>query len=127
MANYQRWINISYLVVSAVLWLFFRHVSELVWDLARLKAGSADTILAPTDWIALALSVLVFVVLLRNRRLNEFMGEVAMELSKVTWPPRKESVMSAGVIAVLIAIVSLILTGFDTLWQKLVSLVLFKI
>lgn len=127
MVSYQRWINISYLVVCALLWLFFRHIAELVWSLARFKAASADAILAPTDWIALGLSVLVFVVLLRNRRLNEFMGEVAQELAKVTWPPRKESVMSAGVISVLIAIVSLLLVGFDTLWQKLIGLILFKL
>ncbi|PIR20484.1 MAG: preprotein translocase subunit SecE [Deltaproteobacteria bacterium CG11_big_fil_rev_8_21_14_0_20_47_16] len=53
------------------------------------------------------------------------MNEVAQELSKVTWPPRKETVVSAGVIAVLVGIVSLILVGFDTLWQKLVGLILF--
>lgn len=126
MVNYQRWINISYLVVSALLWLVFRHLAEVVWDLARLPM-SQDAVIAPTDWVALGLATVVFVTLLRNRRLNEFMGEVAQELVKVTWPPRKESVMSAGVIAVLVGVVSLLLVGFDTLWQKLIGLIVFKL
>ncbi len=126
MVSYQRWINISYLVISALLWMVFRHLVDLVWDLAHLQV-SADAILAPADWIALGLSVVVFVALLRNRRLNEFMGEVAQELSKVTWPPAKESVMSAGVIAVLVGVVSLLLVGFDTIWQKLIGMIVFKL
>lgn len=126
MVNYQRWINISYLVLCAVLFLLFRHVSELAWDLAHLKV-SADAMLAPTDWIALGMALVCFVVLMRNQRLNVFMNEVAVELSKVTWPPLKESVMSAGVIVVLIGIVSMILVGFDTLWQKMISLIVFKL
>lgn len=126
MVSYQRWINLSYLVFSALLWLFFRHVAELVWGLAKLRAP-ADVILAPTDWIALGLAGICFVVLMRHRRLNEFMGEVAQELSKVTWPPLRESVMSAGVIAVLIGVISLILVGFDAIWQRLIGLILFKL
>lgn len=126
MVNYQRWINISYLVLCAVLFLLFRHVSELAWDLAHFKV-SADAMLAPTDWIAFAVALVCFVVLMRNQRLNVFMNEVAVELSKVTWPPLKESVMSAGVIVVLIGIVSMILVGFDTLWQKMISLIVFKL
>ena len=126
MVSYQRWINISYLVVSALLCLVFRHLAEVVWDLAHLQV-SADALLAPTDWIALGLAIVVFVTLMRNRRLNEFMSEVVLELSKVTWPPRKESVMSAGVIVVLVGIVSLLLVGFDTLWQKLIGLIVFKL
>lgn len=126
MVNYQRWINVSYLVVSALLWLVFRHLAEVVWDVAHLSTP-ADAMVAPTDWIALGLAVAIFVTLLRNNRLNEFMGEVALELSKVTWPPRKESVMSAGVIVVLVGLVSLLLLGFDTVWQALLSWLVFKI
>jgi preprotein translocase subunit SecE len=126
MVNYQRWINISYLVVSALLWMVFRHIAEVVWDLAHWQVSS-DVLIAPTDWVAVGLAAILFVTMVRNRRLNEFMGEVALELSKVTWPPRKESVMSAGVIVVLVAIVSLLLVGFDTLWQKVIGLIVFKL
>ncbi len=126
MVNYRRWISISYLVISAVLFLLFRHVSELVWDVAHLKVP-ADAMIAPTDWVALGLALLCFVILTRHQRLNAFMNEVAQELSKVTWPPRKESVMSAGVIVVLVAVISLVLVGFDTVWQRLVGLIVFKL
>jgi len=104
--------------------MVLRHVTEFVWDIAHLKS-SPDAIIAPTDWIALSLAAVLYIGFLRSKRLNEFMNEVAQELSKVTWPPRKETVVSAGVIAVLVGIVSLILVGFDTLWQKLVGLILF--
>lgn len=126
MVSFQRWVNISYLVVTLLLWMVFRHLAEVVWDLAHLPV-SADAIVATTDWIALGLSAAVFVALLRNRRLNVFMNEVAQELSKVTWPPFKESAMSAGVIAVLIGVVSMLLVGFDTIWQKLIGLIVFKL
>jgi preprotein translocase subunit SecE len=52
----------------------------------------------------------------RNERTNVFLNEVAIELSRVTWPARKETVASAGVVALLIGIAAVLLFLIDSLW-----------
>ncbi|MBI2975236.1 MAG: preprotein translocase subunit SecE, partial [Deltaproteobacteria bacterium] len=44
------------------------------------------------------------------------------ELAKVTWPPKKETLLSTAVIAIMVAICSMIIFGFDTLWGTVVKL-----
>ncbi len=47
------------------------------------------------------------------------MHEVVLELSKVTWPLPRETVTSAAVVVVMVAIASAILSLFDSLWGTL--------
>jgi preprotein translocase SecE subunit len=48
-----------------------------------------------------------------------FLNDVAVELSKVTWPTMQETVASTGVIIVMVGIASLLMFFFDTLWGTL--------
>jgi preprotein translocase subunit SecE len=47
--------------------------------------------------------------------LIEFMREVKLESFKVTWPSRKETVMTTVVVFVMVTIVALILLAADSL------------
>lgn len=118
----KRWIQISYLFLAALTWIFFYHLSDTVWDLAGLPIP-VDWFIMPPQVIAFAAAIVLFVILQRNIKINQFSGEVASELSKVTWPEKKETVLSTGVIAVMVAICALILFAFDSLWGTIVKLV----
>jgi preprotein translocase subunit SecE len=76
----------------------------------------------PADLIGAVAAVAVFIILKRHKKVNQFSSEVLTELSKVTWPPKKETILSTVVIAVMVAICSVILFSFDTLWGTLVKL-----
>lgn len=49
----------------------------------------------------------------KGRQAREFMSESMFELRKVVWPTRQEAMRTTGVILVVVAIVSLILSMFD--------------
>jgi preprotein translocase subunit SecE len=53
-----------------------------------------------------------------------YFKEVWAELKKVSWPTKKELTSYSVVVTVFIVIVSLILFGMDTLFGKLLELVL---
>lgn len=62
-----------------------------------------------------------FFILLKSAKVNSFTNEVITELGKVTWPNRKETVLSTGVVSVLVGICAMILFGFDVLWGAVVK------
>jgi len=71
----------------------------------------------PAQILAFVVSAGLWLWARRYQRANIFLNEVAAELSKVTWPERKETVSSAGVVVVLISIAALILFLIDSLWR----------
>lgn len=56
--------------------------------------------------------------------INQFFREVKTELKKVTWPSRKQTVSSTGVVLVLVILVSIFLGGVDLILSWLVKQVL---
>lgn len=53
-----------------------------------------------------------------------FFREVKTELKKVTWPSRKQTVSSTGVVLVLVVLISIFLGGVDLILSWLVKQVL---
>ena len=49
----------------------------------------------------------------KGREAREFVSESLFELRKVVWPTRQEATRTTGVILVVVAIVSLVLSAFD--------------
>ena len=120
MQNTKKWIQISYLFCAAMTWIFFYHLTDTVWDLASLPIP-ADWFIMPAQILAFVSAIVMFIFLQRNLKVNQYSSEVASELTKVTWPEKKETVMSAGVISVMVAICALILFAFDSLWGTIVK------
>lgn len=107
------------LAASALaLWLLLRQMLEQVWEIFRLPLFVDWPIQVPALG-ALVGAVAFFVLVKRNNKAMTFLDEVANELSKVTWPNGRETVMSTGVIIVMVGIASMILFGFDVLWGTL--------
>jgi preprotein translocase subunit SecE len=119
--NNARLVNISFVVLGVVAFLFMRQVADVVWTLLRLPVP-ADWPVVPSDLIGAAAGLALFIVLKKNRKVSDFFNEVVSELAKVTWPPKKETLLSTAVIAIMVAICSMIIFGFDTLWGTVVKL-----
>ena len=54
----------------------------------------------------------------------KYLREVRQEVSKVTWPSKKETYTSAGIVLVVISIAAVILMLVDQLFSSLVRVVL---
>jgi len=111
----QKWVNLGLLVGSGIAFLFLSQALQLVWDLSRLPVPQG-WVVGPPSLISFGLASVAGFVTRRQPRANSFLNEVALELSKVTWPGRKETVASTGVVLVLVAIASVILFLLDALW-----------
>ncbi|MFP4167729.1 MAG: preprotein translocase subunit SecE [Desulfonatronovibrionaceae bacterium] len=60
----------------------------------------------------------------RVQQFKEFLEQAKVELKKVTWPSRKETLTTGAAVAVLVAIVSVFLGLADFTLAKIVELVL---
>ncbi len=58
------------------------------------------------------------------QKLKTFLESVKIELAKVTWPTRKETVATTGVVVVIIVLISLYLGVCDLVLAKLMRLIL---
>lgn len=118
MQNNKRYVTISFAFAGFLTWLFCRHLFGMMWDVLRLPI--LDWPILPPDVIGAIAGIVVFAAFQKSQRISTFMNEVVSELAKVTWPPRKETILSTGVIGVVVAICAVILFGFDTLWGTIV-------
>jgi len=119
MQRSKKAVSLIYLACGFVAWMLFREMFASIWVIARLPMP-ADWMVSPVEMLAVGMGVVTFVVLLRNQKVNTFTNEVLTEAGKVTWPNRKETVLSTGVVSVLVAICAVILFGFDMLWGTVV-------
>jgi len=55
---------------------------------------------------------------------KNFFEEVKTELGKVTWPSRKETVVTTWVVVVIVLLISLYLGACDLILNKLMRLIL---
>ena len=54
----------------------------------------------------------------------QFVSQAKAELKKVTWPTRKQTLASTGVVMVIVAVMALYLGIIDLILAKLVKLIL---
>jgi preprotein translocase subunit SecE len=56
-------------------------------------------------------------------RVRTFLREVRIEMSKVTWPPRRELLQATGVVIVAVIIAGVYIGVFDFIWNVIVRAV----
>lgn len=121
--QHQKWVNLSYLALAAVVaYVVFAVSVQLVgaYDLeARVKS---------IEWIIRGLSLVaaaaVFFGLSRHQQANQFMNEVVVELSRVTWPTQKETASATMIVIIMVVVSGMVLGLLDYLWTTLLKWVL---
>lgn len=121
--QFQKWVNISYLAVAIL-------VGYIVFSMCLRIAGTYDleTRIRNIELIVRGLSVLagalVFLILYRHQQANQFMNEVMVELSRVSWPTTKETSSATFIVIVMVLISGLFLGLLDYVWTSLLKWVL---
>ena len=58
------------------------------------------------------------------QKITAFLESVKLELNKVTWPTRKETLATTGVVVIIVLLVSIYLGTCDIILAKLMRLIL---
>jgi preprotein translocase subunit SecE len=119
----QKWVNLSYLAVS-VLTAFIVFTLSMkptsAYDLES-RVRSIEMILRISS---LVIGALLFVGLYRNEKVNQYMNEVVVELSRVTWPNQKETTSGTIVVIIMVLLSAGVLWLFDSIWSYLIQWIL---
>lgn len=119
MQRNQKAVSLIYLACGVIVWLIFRELTTTIWVAAGIPMP-VDWLVPPTDLISAAAGIATFIILIKNAKVVEFTNEVITELQKVVWPDKKETVLSTGVVSVLVGICAMIFFGFDMIWGTVV-------
>ncbi len=109
--DYTRHVQFLYLVgIAIAVWLFNKLISATWMIVGEPKSAVVIS-------LSLTLSIILAMVLWRHKRIRGLAYEAVTELTKVTWPTKKE--LYAAIVAVILVsiIVSIILFLFDIFWN----------
>ncbi len=122
-SQHQKWVNLSYLALAAL-------VGYVIFALSLKVVGSYDLearvrhIDLFVRGLAVVVGAILFFVLNRNEKANQFMNEVVVELSRVTWPTQKETTSATLIVIVMVLISGMILGMLDYFWTVLLKWIL---
>ena len=114
-------------ILLATAWLLAVSVRGLLIPiLAKFEIGDPLIFgLNATTLGAIVLGVTTFLVLNRHPKVINFTDEVIVELGKVTWPEKDETVHSTVVVIGLTLFIAAALGIYDYVWAEVTQLVLF--
>jgi len=113
----ERWVQLGFVVGALLLFWLLENVVSAVW---YIFADPNDLLVTFGSLLG---GVAAAIALYRHRALNQMSHEVAEELSKVTWPTRKETSSSTVVVIVTSIIAAIFLGVFDAIWSQFTDLV----
>ncbi len=122
-SQHQKWVNLSYLAVAALF-------GYIVFSMAGKVVGAYDleTRFRNIEFILRGISIvagaILFIVLYRNERANQFMNEVVVELTRVAWPTPKDTGSATMIVIVMVVVSGMILGLLDYFWIQLVKWIL---
>ena len=113
----ERWVQLGFMVAAILLVWLFDHVINGIWYVF------AD----PNEAVVTAGAVVAGIVtagfLYSNATVYGLIHGVAEEMSKVTWPTRKETSSSTIVVVVTSIVAAVMLFLFDSVWAAVTDLV----
>lgn len=115
MAGTQKIVNLALLLAGFVLFLFLYQAISFGWEWGSLPVMN-NWPLRPDALISFGVVLVSLFFVRRSETVNRFLNEVVVELGKVVWPERKETIMSTGVVAVMVGISALLLFLIDFIW-----------
>lgn len=122
-SQHQKWVNLSYLAVAVLVgYIFFALSFKLIgtYDI-EARVRNIELIVRV---LSIVIGAILFLVLYRNDRANQFMNEVVVELGRVTWPASRETASATGIVIVMVLISGLLLGFLDYVWTALLKWVL---
>lgn len=121
--QYQKWVNLSYLALAALVGYVFFALSLKIVGAYDLEARVRDIDLIVRG-VSLGLGGLLFLLLYRNEQANQFMNEVMIELSRVTWPTQKETTSATAIVIIMVILSGIVLGVLDYIWVAVLKWIL---
>jgi preprotein translocase subunit SecE len=120
----ERWVQFSYAAGAVTLAWFLIKSSNAIWT---ILADTVDSVPEPNaTMIAVGAGLVAFIVAVvtyRSKKIHTFVVEVCVELSKVTWPSRKETRSQTIVVLIVSVIAAVILGVYDAIWSHITDLI----
>jgi len=113
----ERWVQFAFIGAALVAFYLLDKVIHLVWDFFQEPDPTLVTVSAAVAGLATGF------VLYKHPKVNAFAHEVAGELSKVTWPSRKETWANTVVTLIASVIAAIIIFMFDMAWSSITDLI----
>jgi preprotein translocase subunit SecE len=120
----MKYVHVMFFTGAVVFGWLLTKTFETIWTSLNLSIAAVPP---PNEWISLgvgaAFGVGIALYLWRNDQVNRLSVEIVTELSKVTWPTRKELYASTIVVIIFSVIAAVILGLFDFFWAWATDLV----
>ena len=120
----ERWVQFAYAACAITLAWFLIKSSTAIWT---ILADTVDAVPEPNATIiavgAGLVALMTAVIAYRSQKIHTFVVEVCVELSKVTWPTRKET-WSQTIVVIIVSIIAAIILGvFDAVWSQITDFI----
>jgi preprotein translocase subunit SecE len=120
----ERWVQFGFIAAALLAFWLLDKIIAASWDALALRVDAIPEPNPTTVSLAAALvgAVGAFAAY-RNEKSFGFAHDAATELSRVTWPSRKETWTNTIVVVVTSVIAAAILFGFDAAWSAVTDLI----
>ena len=118
--THQKWVNISYLAVALLVGYVVFAAGAYISGTYDLEAKFKSIDLAMRG-LSVLVGALVFWGCYSHTQTNTFMNEVAVELSRVTWPTQKETSNATFIVIIMVLISGMVLGFLDYFWTMLLK------
>jgi preprotein translocase subunit SecE len=113
----ERWVQLGFMVAAILLVWLYDHIINGIWYVF------ADPNEAVATAGAVVAGIVTAILLYKNATVYGLIHGVAEEMSKVTWPTRKETSSSTIVVVVTSIVAAVMLFLFDSVWAAVTDLV----
>jgi len=113
----DRWVQIAFMAFALLLLWLLDKIITLIWNRFAEPIPSLVTLLAAVT--AIGTTVLLY----RQEKVSRVAHEVVGELTKVSWPSRKETQVSTLVVIITSVIAAIIVGAFDAAWSAITDLI----
>jgi preprotein translocase subunit SecE len=113
----ERWVQLGFLATGLMFIWLYGHIISTAW---YFFADPNEAVVSAGGVLA---GIATAVMLYRHAPTHTLATEVADELTKVTWPTRKETSSSTVVVIVTSIIAAAMLGVFDAVWSAVTDLV----
>jgi preprotein translocase subunit SecE len=113
----ERWVQAAFMGLALFLLWLLEKVVTLVWS----------TFAEPDPNVVMVVSIVVgcgtAFALYRNPNIYRVSYDIVGELTKVTWPSRRETQASTIVVVIASVIAAVIIGAFDAVWSAITDLI----
>lgn len=116
----SKWVNVIFVCVAMISFVVFNKSLEWLWSSVEGLTNQSllgSTYITTTSIIATALAAAFTFWLYRRPGTFSYLGEVVVELDKVTWPTLDETKRSTLIVIVFTVLLSSYLAVFDQIWK----------